>query len=883
MIDGKALYRRFVRVGAVLLTLLAVWVAPARSAIAEKVEFHILAQSASSALRLYGEQAGVQLLFSQEIVAGIKTPAVVGELEPEDALLQLLKDTGLRAIVSDGVIVVKRASKDSADRHAADLDNGAKIERDGGLLRLAQDTSQVPPMTSDSESGQETKSKLEEIVVSAQKKGEERLQDTPIPMSVLSTDVLANTGQVELRDYYTSIPGLTVTSDTSMGQEIGIRGIWETSAIPTVAVLIDNIPFSGSTPLGGNTQIDIDPGDLARLEVLRGPQGTLYGANTMGGLLRYVTIDPSVTAGLTGRMEVGTSDVYNGAEPGYNVRGSVNIPLTGDLSMRASAFTRQDPGYIDNVFQHIRGINKVEAYGARTSLLWEPSDAIYLKLSATYQNTRGDGLSEIIRNVNGYSTTFANSFPAAISGALFPTPGNLQQNYVGGVDRYSVKVQVYTAALKLNLGAVDFTSDTGYVIQRSEAPFDFTPFFGPAFIAANDGVYGAPMVTQSNLNKVSEEMRFSGHLGQNTDWVAGGFYTDETGSPIQRQVVSVADQNTGEPVGDWYNGVTNDRFKQYAGFADLTYRFSRQLDLQVGVRETHTEENRHTVQGGPVFETTTPQIVKGDTSNNSFTYLFTPRFKLSDDVMAYARLASGFRPGGINALPPSLIGAAPSSFGPDKTYNYEAGLKGDFLDRRLSIDTSVYYINWQGMQIQLTENGFGVIANAGSAKSEGVEFAFHATPLLGLTISGWLDYDNAVLMSNFPASSTAYGVEGEELPSTSKWSAQLAVRQSFPLSREITGFVSADANYVGDRMSNFAPCASSSTTSCAPSPREELPAYTKVDLRAGVEYGSWTTSLYVNNIGNSQGIVNGGLGYFTPYVYIIIPPRTVGLSVVKVF
>jgi outer membrane receptor protein involved in Fe transport len=164
---------------------------------------------------------------------------------------------------------------------------------------------------------------------------------------------------------------------SSSFQQLSIRGIMSgLYTNPTVGITVDDVPYGSSTFLGGGggtVMPDIDPADLARIEVLRGPQGTLYGASSMGGLLKFVTVDPS-TDGVSGRIEGGINSVYNGAELGYGARGSVNVPLGDVLAVRVSAFSRQDPGYVDNVQSGQRGVNKTDVDGGRLSALWRPSD-----------------------------------------------------------------------------------------------------------------------------------------------------------------------------------------------------------------------------------------------------------------------------------------------------------------------------------------------------------------------------------------------------------------------------------------------------------------------------------------------------------------------------
>src|SRR6201986_347376 len=222
---------------------------------------------------------------------------------------------------------------------------------------------------------------IETVTVTAEKRVEPLL-NVPVPVTVVDPSSLVSNGQPNLKDWYTSVPGL---SFSPQGREnnafnLSIRGITTGGATnPTVSVLIDDMPFGSSTLGPGGIKPDIDPGDLERIEVLRGPQGTLYGDNSMGGLVKSVTKDPS-TDGYSGRLEVGTEYIQNGDGPGYDVRGAVNVPLDDETALRVSGYTTQDPGYIDNPVYHIRGVNRDNADGLRASVLWTPQSNVSLKL-----------------------------------------------------------------------------------------------------------------------------------------------------------------------------------------------------------------------------------------------------------------------------------------------------------------------------------------------------------------------------------------------------------------------------------------------------------------------------------------------------------------------
>jgi iron complex outermembrane receptor protein len=283
---------------------------------------------------------------------------------------------------------------------------------------------------------------IQEIVVSAQKKGEERLLDVPVPVTVLNTDKLTENNEVLLRDYAATVPGLSLQADIVGLQEASIRGITTGgNAVPVIGILVDDVPFGSSTSfLGGNALPDIDPGDLARIEVLRGPQGTLYGANSMGGLIKYVMKDPD-THTYSGRVEAGYSSVDHGAEPGFNIRASANIPLSDTLAIRVSGYERQDPGYIDNPVLGARQA-LMNADGGRMSARWLPTDSVSLKITAMYQHYRQNAANDEV---------------------VAPGLGRWQQNYIadyGGRDQRTI--QAYSADLKVNLGNVDLTSITGY-------------------------------------------------------------------------------------------------------------------------------------------------------------------------------------------------------------------------------------------------------------------------------------------------------------------------------------------------------------------------------------------------------------------------------------
>ena len=861
----------------------------AAQAISSGVSFDISSGAATATLKEFATQAHLQLLFDYKAVQRLRTPAIKGQLTPSEALKEMLSGSGFTfRQINDHTIAVMALGAPTSSTGMQPMPSGAaaaeegKTETPAGFL-LAQVTQGQAPSSPSVEAQQKDSQKsegaLQEVVVTAQKRSE-NLLDVPIPVTAISADTLVSNNQLRIQDYFSSVPGFSVSPVGATGsyQTLAIRGI-STGIIenPTVGVTVDDVPFGTSTSNGGGGtgQIvpDVDPSDLARVEVLRGPQGTLYGAASMGGLLKFVTIDPS-TDGVSGHVEADASTVYNGANPGLGARGSVNLPVSETFAVRASAFGREDAGYIDDVEDGERGVNRDTADGAHLAALWQPSDLFRLKFSALYQSIRGDGASEVDQPINGYV------WPVVL--------GDLQQYRIRQSGGYDRSLQAYSVTLTARLGNAELTSITGYNIQQYADSFDATYYWSTVtpYGAAlpNFGVAGDTSPESDRTSKLIQELRLSVPLGNKLDWLIGGFYTYENSKYFQN--TQAEDPASGEIVASVLTDYFLATYMETAVFTDMTVHLADRFDIQIGGRESQIRQTFSDGFGAPLavnFFGVSPYIQPQlDSKANAFTYLVTPKWQVSPGVMIYARLASGYRPGGSNygaggptGVPGQYI---PAQYQPDKTENYELGLKGEFLDHTLSVDTSLYYIDWKNMQVSdLSVNGFGFYVNTSGAKSQGLELSVDSRPTTGLTIGGWIAVSDAVLTQAFPANSITYGVSGDRLPYSSRFSGNLSVQQDFPLGGRLRGFAGGTVAYIGDREGEFAPQGSD------PADRARFPAYTKVDLRAGARYEDWTVSLAINNVTDHRGILSGGLGAYPPFGFVYIQPRTVALSVVRTF
>jgi len=829
-----------------------------------KVTLDIPAQPLADALRALGEQSGIAVLIQSQI--GLENaPALKGSYTPNEALQRLLAATGLHyeyldpktvAVLSQGDILKGGQSPLSLSEQrekgeGSNSDGPQQSQTLSGHFRLAQANSNGAQSDSSAENAQQPAQRepvgLEEVLVTAQKKGEERLQDVPVPVTVVDTESLTQSSQVLIRDWYSSVPNLNVAPSVDGVQLLLIRGI-ATSVIdvPAVGVVIDDVPYGTQSYNSSSEYPEIDPGDLDHIEVLRGPQGTLYGANSMGGLLKIVTKDPS-TAGFSGRMETGVSGVQNGAEPGFDLHGSLNVPVTNTLAVRASAFKHQDAGYIDDPALSLRGVNERESDGARLAALWRPSGVFSLKLSALYQTSHLFGASE------------ADALPGL---------GSLQQSRIANTGWETRTAQAYSAIANAHLGDFELVSITGYNDNSFNSALDYSFSLGPAA----DGIFGvkgAPFFFHLEAKKFTQELRFTAPVGEHLSWEAGGYYTHE--NKPNYGLAQASDPSTGQIAGNLGLYDISSGYQEYSGFTNLTVKVTDRIDMQLGGRESHTEVTTPTTVNTGIFAGVGQPT---SASANTFTYLATPRFKVTPDIMLYARFASGFRPGSANT-PVVVAKGAPAVMTPDTTKNYELGAKVDLFDHALFIDTSVYYIDWNNIQLGLsTADGFAYAANGGSAKSEGAEFSVNAIPWTGSTVSTWVVFQDAELTEDLPRkNSTVVGSSGARLPFSSRFSANLSFDQSFPLMQDLIGFASGTVSYVGDRIGPF---------QSAPQ-RQVYPAYTKTDFKAGVNIDTWTINAYVNNVFNTRALLNGGIGYTPNWARDYISPRTIGVSAVKTF
>jgi outer membrane receptor protein involved in Fe transport len=694
---------------------------------------------------------------------------------------------------------------------------------------------------------------LEEVVVTAQK-FEEKLRETPLSVTAISARTLEALGATQLRDFASTVPSLTFTTSGVGSTQVNLRGITTGNNIsPTVGIYVDEVPYGSSTPFASGAQLALDGGlfDVSRIEIQRGPQGTLYGASTMGGLLKYVSVTPDPTeSGATMRAGVASTE---GGGVGYEGSASINAPLADDkAALRVSGFYTHDSGFVDNLTAGRDDVNEANVYGGRADLLLKPTDKLSLRFVAFAQDIERDG-------------TASSDFALATGD---PIDGDLDQRRLR-VEPFDQQFRLGSATVVYDFDTVTLSSISSYQTVRSNAITDVSAFFGPA-LAANGIVLGSVDVSKRNeTDKFTQEIRLNGS-GELFDWSLGAFYTDEDSNQFQRLNASL-------PNGDVFpvNLLTvalPSTYEEYAGFGTLTWHVTQKLDFIGGLRYAHNSQDFEQIGSGPLIFS----VPRRNQTDSIETYQATIRYRASETFMPYVRYATGYRPGGPNAVLNDLAGQplADPLFEADKLKSYEGGIKASTADRRFSVDAAVYYIDWDNLQINAVRNGLGVVDNAAAAESKGAELTLTFVPTPQLTLVGAFGYIDAQLTEDAP---DLGGVKGDRMPDTPEFTGSLSGDYAFDLgSRD--AFVGATARHVADRVVSFDASASV--------PQYDLPDYTTVDLRAGVQLGATRLQLYVKNAFDERGELSAttafsGLG--GPVWVSLVQPRTIGVNLISHF
>jgi iron complex outermembrane receptor protein len=738
---------------------------------------------------------------------------------------------------------------------------------------------------------------LEEVLVTAQKVSED-VRKVPESISVVSAAEIESQHMTEIADLTRSVPNLSFTSQGGPGnQNIELRGISSTAGSSTVSVYLDDVPM---TVRNLDTQGQAEPSffDVQRVEVLRGPQGTLYGASSMGGTIRYIS-NPVNLVQTGGTLYSDVSDTKHGGV-NYTERGVINIPLISDqLGIRVGASTTHDSGYIDRYSPDTgqlvsRGVNGDANTAARVALEWRPLSGLSIRPSVFYQYNKSDDLNVVDIGL-----------PDLLS----------QHKRVQEGGKETIAVPSLTVAFDTEWGSI--TSVTSYFYRRFVRTVDGTQynsgFLGSVYLdGANPPILGldgnldgylvgnvaSPVHYTVSTKQISQELRVASHPyasgGPTLTWIAGGFFSHqkidsldyEDAPGISNTIAtlygsSVLNSVFGGPFPNDFLYLQHKFFdeKQYAPFGEITYNFSSALRLTLGLRYISSKVSLNRIGDGFINNGTAasdPQISSGSNNGSATTPKIALGYDFDDSTSSYLTISKGTRLGGPNRPVPTVVcasdlgniglTAAPAGYSADSLWNYEGGVKSRLLDGRLSLTGDVFFIDWKNIQedINLPTCGFDFMTNVGSGKSYGTEAEIKFKPVSSLTLGISAGYTHATLTSDQPSLGIS---NGDPIPDAPKWSADFSTQYNSQLTGSIKGFATADWNWTG----------SSHGTVLKMDPDYNRPTYDLMGLTAGIDYDAWEFSLFAKNVLNDQKIIQKPNLQSVNRGYTLTP-RTMGVS-----
>jgi iron complex outermembrane receptor protein len=721
-------------------------------------------------------------------------------------------------------------------------------------------------------------SAVEEVIVTALKRAT-NIQQTPIAISAVTADTIANSGVQSIADLGASVPSLNFVDGGPSFRRVVIRGIYAAGE-PTVGTYYDETPVTGSIGAGNNaggSTPELRLFDVDRVEVLRGPQGTLYGSGSMGGTLRVIYKKPSYK--FESAADVSLSDTSGAEGLNYEANGLVNVPLADDkVALRLVGFYRKKAGYIDNTFLKQDGVNSAKDYGGRALLRLDVTEKLTIDIAAYLNRSRADSNS-FIREVGTFKTDSRILTPADDNLNLYSITGNYDMGPVAATGSVSYlrrtlsSVSDVSRYIQSNRSAARCAALTNGGLPCS--PQQVTDFF-----ALVDGQSTSGLYPQQEMDTYTAELRFSSKYESPLQWTVGGFYSDRQTTVYNPQVNF--NPTTGKVITP--NQVAtarriDDELQQYAAFGELSYDVTDKLNFTAGARYFKYTKDivGQTYLGSPLVgaRITPPTAIASD--EKGWVLRFNGSYKITSDFMVYAEASQGFRPGGANQV--LGLDAALTPYDSDKLWNYEAGFKSSWLDRRMTFNADVFQIDWSDMQITTrTPNGaFSYIGNAGKARIRGVEAEAALHPIQGLTLTGNLAAMKAELTENQPNAGTAIapaaGFDGDRIPYVPKFTAGLAAQYEWAINENFNGFARVDANHVGGSYSDFRPSYTYT---------RYIKPYDLMNLRVGVEAKSdkWGVYLFATNVFNKLAVVNATSSAIGQNLTsaVAAPPRTIGVN-----
>ncbi len=854
----------------VLLALLSSAISlPALAADSRRVD--VPAGDLTAALEALAKQSGAELVYETRQLKGLQTEGVKGSFSAEQAVSKLLEGTPLILRVdSSGAILIV------APRHTHVTTTSNAVENSQQQpVRIAfaqAEPAAAPAAAAEKSANTANGPLLEEITVTANRR-EESLQDVPISLSVIDQGTMERSGSLAFQNLADRVPGLTYAANGLGQTRYFIRGVGQfaVNQSPTTGVYFDETPLQVRVTTG-YFQPEPIMYDLARVEVLRGPQGTLFGSSSMGGSVRFISNKPDPNQ-FDASVSAGVSTTKDSSAESYSLKGMVNLPLVADkLAVRIVGVHDTQGGWLDdvrpvtsNIYENvdrsasiIEDVNTLRTNAVRITAAYTPTDTLRIIPTLSFERARNEANKPQMDDIFGNDARLrARWFNEYAESELFV--GNL-----------TVEKDMEA------FGGSKFLSSTSRLDATLDRLSDLSSLNQPQFSTNRTqiGFYTAQEVKQWN-----QDFRLVSQSQSPFQYVLGVYYSrTETPTAVTNRVVN-----------DWGGGLAPvQRLRlfgfvqtEYAGYGEASYKFG-DFKLAVGGRYfSYDQEDRRFQERPPGvdFDFT----VEGDDDG------FSPRVVFSYEPLPtqsfYASYSEGFRTGGVNApiteeaCPAAVrqalgIPAVPPPFTSDKTQNYEIGAKMQLVDR-VTVNSAVYKIDWTDYQQSVSRDcgataSFAYTGNAGSVESRGFETEIVAQVLDALRLNGGV----ALVDAKFNTPVPTLGIRaGEALWDVPKWSYNAGAEYAFDVTNTLAAAIRVDANHVNSTRTALA--------QMVPAPIRE--SYTMVNLSADLAAEGWTLTMYLNNLTDvspAYGLdyIPGSTGIPDRMSRVTARPRTLGLT-----
>jgi outer membrane receptor protein involved in Fe transport len=768
---------------------------------------------------------------------------------------------------------------------------------------------------------------LQEIVVTATRH-EESLSKVPISVTAMTQESLDVRGVKDFQDVARFTPGVDI--DNSGTNNISIRGIASTGGAGTTGIYLDDTPIQMRALAFNPDEALPKSFDIDRIEVLRGPQGTLFGAGSEGGTVRYITTQPSLTkSSIYSREEVSYTQ---GGEPSYEAGVAGGTPIVdGTLGVRASVWYRRDGGYVNRIDPVTLATDEKNANYDQTMLIrvaavWAPNDRITVTPSYYYQDR--------------YRNDVESYWP------LYSNPGN--DRYVSAdPTRRSAPDRFYLPALKIeaDLGATKLISNTSYYHRQEETGYDGTlynlgfyqTFLGPNFsllqplLVDGNGIhlpsgasnYRSPASIDNGQQNITEEIRLqSNDPAARLIWTTGLFfsanrqrYLEQIHDPLLNDLTVAATglpytdiftDPDGNPVPydlrfphDSYFLLTNAKDQQMAVYGEGTFSFTDQYKLTLGARFSNSKYSFESVTGGPQLFLA-PQAVSADKSENSFTPKVSFSYQRDPHNLYYFTYAKGFRPGGGNNPVPQAacaqdftnlgIAGSPKTFDSDTVNSFEVGAKNN-IDNRVKLASSVYYIRWNNIQQTVIPPicQISFISNLGQAVAKGLDLQAEVAMTDSFTVELATGYTDARYTKNSaltpsenpPVVTAGDAITGQSAQPAAPFTATLGLEYRFSVF-EKESFIRVDDEFQG--RAKWPSPGQDPTTQQFDAANYTLSSTNLASARAGMTVRGWQVAVFCDNLFDSHTVTNynwtidPGDGESRLQRQFTFRPRTVGLT-----